>query len=61
MRWMIMPLRRYADFRGRSRRIEFWMWVLFQIVIFALLVTLDNVLGLGGHHAAGMAPGGTAL
>lgn len=61
MRWMIMPLRRYADFRGRSRRVEYWMWVLFQILVFAVLVTLDNVLGLGGHHQVGAAPGGTAL
>lgn len=60
MRWMIMPLRRYADFRGRSQRIEFWMWVLFQVILLALLVTLDNVLGLGGHfHAGGRA--GTML
>jgi len=61
MRWMIMPLRRYADFRGRSQRIELWMWILFQIVLFAILVTLDNVLGLGGHHRAGAAPGSTVL
>ncbi|HSI18782.1 MAG TPA: DUF805 domain-containing protein [Sphingomonas sp.] len=61
MRWMIMPLRRYADFRGRSQRIELWMWILFQIVLFAILVTLDNVLGLGGHHRTGVAPGSTAL
>ena len=26
MEWMLMPLRRYADFSGRSRRMEFWMW-----------------------------------
>lgn len=29
MNWMLLPLRRYADFRGRSRRMEFWMWQLF--------------------------------
>lgn len=61
MRWMIMPLRRYADFSGRSQRIEFWMWVLFQIAIFAVLVTLDNVLGLGGHHQFGAMSGNTLL
>jgi uncharacterized membrane protein YhaH (DUF805 family) len=61
MRWMIMPLRRYADFRGRSQRIELWMWILFQIILLAVLVTLDNVLELGGHHHAGAAPGSTVL
>ena len=29
MHWMILPLRRYADFKGRSPRIEYWMFVLF--------------------------------
>ena len=29
MEYMFMPLRRYADFSGRSRRMEFWMWQLF--------------------------------
>jgi len=57
MRWMIMPLRRYADFRGRSQRIEFWMWILFQFLVTILLVTLDNILGLGGTHRFGAAPG----
>ncbi len=38
MRWMMMPLRRYAEFSGRSRRREFWMWVLFQILLYAAFV-----------------------
>ena len=32
MEWMFMPLKRYADFSGRSRRMEFWMWELFQFL-----------------------------
>ncbi|MFN4020018.1 MAG: DUF805 domain-containing protein, partial [Erythrobacter sp.] len=28
MHWMILPLKRYADFSGRSRRKEFWMFQL---------------------------------
>ncbi len=60
MRWMILPLRRYADFRGRSQRIEFWMWVLFQFLVTIVLVTLDNVLGLGGTHRVSGVPGGSA-
>src|SRR3569623_1665140 len=61
MRWMIMPLRRYADFRERSQRIEYWMWVLFQIIVFIILVTLDNLLGLGGSYRTAGAPGRSAL
>ena len=41
MKWMLMPLRRYADFQGRSRRMEYWMWVLFNVVLqCALLIPL---------------------
>lgn len=31
--WGTLPFRRYADFSGRSRRQEFWMFVLFQYVV----------------------------
>jgi len=32
MEFMLMPLRRYADFSGRSRRMEFWMFQLFLML-----------------------------
>ena len=35
MEWMLMPLKRYAQFSGRSQRKEFWMWVLFLVRLFA--------------------------
>jgi len=38
MNYMLMPLRRYADFNGRSRRKEYWLWQLFNLIIFSLLV-----------------------
>jgi uncharacterized membrane protein YhaH (DUF805 family) len=48
MEWMLMPLRRYADFSGRSRRLEFWMFFLFQwLVLIALVVLTMLVLGIG--------------
>ncbi|MCA1661854.1 MAG: DUF805 domain-containing protein [Novosphingobium sp.] len=41
MEWMLMPFRRYAEFSGRSRRMEFWMFTLFvlivELVCFALM------------------------
>jgi uncharacterized membrane protein YhaH (DUF805 family) len=41
MDWMLLPLKRYADFQGRSRRMEYWMFFLgimiIEIVLFALL------------------------
>lgn len=33
MNWMILPYRRYFQFTGRSRRREYWAFVLFQIVV----------------------------
>ncbi len=33
MGYMLLPLRRYADFDGRSRRQEFWLWQLFNFIV----------------------------
>ena len=42
MEWMLMPFRRYAEFSGRSRRMEFWMFTLLtflvEMVCFALML-----------------------
>jgi uncharacterized membrane protein YhaH (DUF805 family) len=51
MEWMVLPLKRYADFSGRSTRREFWMWVLFLIIATIALSILDGVLGLGGRNS----------
>lgn len=55
MEWMLLPLKRYAQFNGRSRRKEFWMWILFVTVASIALSILDSMLGLGGR--SGVAPG----
>lgn len=39
-----MPLKRYADFSGRSRRKEYWMFTLGLIIVYALVAV---VFGLG--------------
>ena len=46
MYWMTLPLKRYFDFRGRSRRKEYWMFFLFTIICQVILSILDEVLGL---------------
>ncbi|HZG47573.1 MAG TPA: DUF805 domain-containing protein, partial [Allosphingosinicella sp.] len=38
MNHMFMPLRRYADFNGRSRRKEFWLWQLFNLIVMSILL-----------------------
>ena len=45
MEMMLQPIRRYADFEGRSRRSEYWMFVL-GIFIFELVCGV--VVNLGG-------------
>lgn len=44
MDWMLMPLKRYADFSGRSRRKEYWMWALFQIILFTVIVITGVII-----------------
>ena len=45
MEWMLMPLKRYADFSGRSRRKEYWMFVLFVVIVYVVLALLGSALG----------------
>jgi uncharacterized membrane protein YhaH (DUF805 family) len=40
MEWMLMPLRRYADFSGRSPRKEYWMFVLLLLIVGVVPVDL---------------------
>ncbi len=47
MHWMILPLKRYAEFSGRSRRKEYWMFVLGMVLFYLALVLLMVVL-MGG-------------
>jgi len=42
--YMFLPLKKYADFEGRSTRIEYWMWSLFNILllfVFHILVAIS--------------------
>ncbi|MEM8919196.1 MAG: DUF805 domain-containing protein [Pseudomonadota bacterium] len=40
MEWMILPLKRYADFSGRSRRKEYWMFTLLLILLIVPFVAI---------------------
>jgi uncharacterized membrane protein YhaH (DUF805 family) len=46
MEWMLMPLKRYAEFSGRSRRKEYWMYFLFLIIVGFVLGLIEGVMGL---------------
>ena len=44
--WGLLPLRRYAEFSGRSRRKEFWMFVLFNYAVGLVYGALLGILML---------------
>jgi uncharacterized membrane protein YhaH (DUF805 family) len=46
MQWYLKVLRQYADFNGRARRTEYWMFALFTVIISIVLGLLDMMLGL---------------
>ena len=55
MEYMLMPLKRYADFSGRSRRMEFWMWQVFQVLVYVAVTILMMLLGGGAMMMMGSA------
>ncbi len=42
MEWMLLPYRRYAEFTGRSRRREYWLFVLFYLLV---LMVIEAIFG----------------
>ena len=56
MEWMLLPLKRYAQFNGRSQRKEYWMWILFVLLGSIVFGILDSILGAGGKSPLEPAP-----
>jgi uncharacterized membrane protein YhaH (DUF805 family) len=54
---MLMPLKRYADFSGRSRRKEYWMFTLGVIIVSVLF----SVLLIGTIDPSGGGIGGISV
>ena len=48
MNGYLATLKKYADFNGRARRTEYWLFVLFSMVIAMVLGVVDYVLGTPG-------------
>ena len=46
MNWYLKVLKQYADFNGRARRKEYWMFILVNMVVSFLLGMIDGVIGL---------------
>jgi len=47
MNWMLLPYARYFDFAGRSRRMEYWMFQLFIVLVYAALMVAILMSGGG--------------
>jgi uncharacterized membrane protein YhaH (DUF805 family) len=45
MNWYLQVLKKYAEFGGRSRRKEYWFFVLFSTLISILLISIDSATG----------------
>jgi len=46
MKWFLEAIKKYADFKGRARRKEYWMFWLFGIIFEIAAIILDSILGL---------------
>lgn len=54
--YMKLALSRYADFSGRSRRMEFWMFAVMNIGASIVASILDGILGMSGMIAGAYGP-----
>lgn len=46
MNEFISVVKKYAVFSGRARRKEFWMYVLFYVIIAVVLCVVDAIIGI---------------
>ena len=53
----LATLKRWSDFNGRSRRSEYWMFVLFNLIIEVVLSVIDNILGTSTGTGVGILAG----
>lgn len=67
MEWMLMPLKRYAEFSGRSRRKEYWMFFLLHLIVLFAIGIFGAILGTFSPEAftpegiGGISTGGIIL
>ncbi|WP_446470015.1 DUF805 domain-containing protein [Xenorhabdus stockiae] len=45
MNWYVQVLKNYADFSGRARRKEYWMFYFFNMLAFLAVCILGAILG----------------
>jgi uncharacterized membrane protein YhaH (DUF805 family) len=55
--WYLEALKKYAVFGGRSRRKEYWYFVLFSLIVSLVLSAIDALLGTFGSTNVGLLGG----
>jgi uncharacterized membrane protein YhaH (DUF805 family) len=64
MEYVFLPLKRYAEFSGRSRRMEYWMFTLFVLLMWIVLggvfmaMAGSALMAAAGGSASGLAAAG---
>lgn len=53
MEWYLKVIRQYADFNGRARRKEYWMFILFNLIFAIAAMLLDTLLGINFAEGTG--------
>jgi uncharacterized membrane protein YhaH (DUF805 family) len=48
MDWYIKVLKNYANFEGRARRQEYWMFLLINLIIIVVIGVIDGLTGDSG-------------
>ena len=49
MEWYLTVLKKYAVFSGRARRKEYWMFILFNLIISFAIGFILGILGVGSN------------
>ena len=54
MEWFLLALKKYAEFNGRSRRKEYWMFYLFTMLINIPLGIIDEIANTTFQYGSGV-------
>ncbi len=46
MEYFVTALKKYAEFEGRARRKEYWMFVLFYFIFYIVAAVIDSIFGM---------------
>ncbi|PID29866.1 MAG: hypothetical protein CSB55_00985 [Candidatus Cloacimonadota bacterium] len=54
MNWYVKCFKNYANFNGRARRKEYWMFTLFNSIFGIIIFIIDNAVGSGFMEGSSM-------